>query len=387
MDLNDYFDPVSMDKPEHRLLQIRSSFGGNIRVHTPDVPIRLSAATQLALFGIPEDRNSPNQGASLAPDAIRGQLYQLARTGARVKIIDLGNLKHGLTIQDTYYAIRDVIHHLLEHSVCPVIIGGTQDLTYGITMAYESLAIPYNLVTIDSRLDFSKPLRQFDSTCYLNKVLFQKGKSLFHYVNLGHQLYYLSPGDLAIIEKLHYESLGLGQIRSKIREMEPILRDADMLSLDMGAVRQSDAPGYFNPGPNGFYGEEICQVARYAGSSDRIGTFGLFEVNPSFDQRGQSALLAAQVIWYFVDGFSKRKREFPSARSSDFTKYIVHISGMDQRIVFFKSKHTDRWWMEVPVLEENRKGRILAACSYEDYLSASNQEIPDRWLKIFRKMN
>ncbi len=387
MDLNDYFDPVSLEKPSYRFLQIKSSFGGSIRIHTPDQPIQISPSVEIAIVGVCEDRNSPNHGAAKAPDIIRSHLYQLARLVKKTGIVDLGNLRQGRTVQDTYYAVREVIRQLIEKNICPVLIGGTQDITWGMASAYEASFLSYNLVTVDARLDVRKPLRTFDSTSYLNKLLFARGKKLFHYVNLGHQLYYLPPGTLSLLEKYRYESLGIGQIRSSLKEIEPVIRDADLLSIDMGAIKRSDSPGYYHPCPNGFYGEEICQISRYAGTSNRISSFGLFEANPSFDSSDQTMQLAAQIIWYFLDGFLRRHKEFPAAKAPDFTKYIVTLPSLEQKIVFYKSKNTDRWWMEVPVHHPPGKGKVIAACSYEDYLTAGNQEIPERWLKIFRKLN
>ena len=76
--------------------------------------------------------------------------------------------------------------------------------------------------------------------------------------------------------------------RQAIYLTEPLFRDSDVAIFDISAVRQSDAPGTMSPSPNGFYGEEICLLSRYAGISDNLKIFGLFDVNPEFDIRFQT---------------------------------------------------------------------------------------------------
>ena len=169
--------------------------------------------------------------------------------------------------------------------------------------------------------------------------------------------------------------------------MEPVLRDATMISLDVCAIRQSDAPGHFSATPNGFYGEEICTLAMYAGLSERLSTLGIFEVNPHFDINDQTSHLSAQVIWYFIDGFAKKRSEYPHEKSREFREYIVHLNEIDQDLIFYKSTETNRWWIKTPALKLKPGYPEFISCSYEDYQKASNQEIPDRWWKAYQKFN
>ena len=387
MNLNEYFDPVSLDQPQIQFLPLENTFAAQISKHTPDQPLKNPGDFRLALLGLPEDRHSQNSGCAKAPDKIRQHLYLLSKISSKIPILDLGNLKRGKNPVDTYYGLREVVSYLLDKGTCPVFIGGTQDLSYGIYLAYKDLGKKPSLVTIDSRLDFASFSQRIDSDNYLQEILFEDESDVFHYVNLGHQGYFLSQNQLDLLHKHHYETIGVGQIRSELKDVEPFLRDADMVGIDISAVKQSDAPGFFFPSPNGFYSEEICQLAKYAGASNRISSFGVFETNPTMDINNQTSLLAAQIIWYFIEGFSRRTEEFPSDKSSDFTKYMVGMSDPEHTLVFYKSNHTDRWWVEVPVLGKQQAGKVLIACSYGDYLKAGRQEIPERWLKIYQKLN
>ena len=338
------------------------------------------------MLGIPEDRNSDNTGSALAPDKIRQYLYKLYKPSGKTQIIDLGNLKKGGSAEDSYFGLRDVLIELYSKKLIPIIIGGSQDITYGALLAYEKLQKPINLVNIDSKIDLRTSSKKINSSNYLQHIINQKSKYLSSFTNIGHQVYFTDPDDLELMKNLFFDTIRLGEARFELKNLEPILRDADLVSLDMGAVRQSDAPGHYRPSPNGFYGEEICHLAKYAGISDHLSTFILSEINPQLDQNNQSVHLGAQIIWYFIEGFSQRKIEKPED-SENFTKYIVSLDSIEQDLVFYKSENTNRWWIEIPFLRGKKKPSLLISCSYQDYLNAGNQEIPDRWWKAFQRIN
>ncbi len=386
MNLNDYFDPVSLEKFSLNILIPQKEFGRNIFVHTSNGKIKEIQDFDLALIGIPEDRNSGNTGSALAPDKIRQFLYKLYKPGKKTRIIDLGNLKKGPAAEDSYYGLRDVLLELFSKNITPIVIGGSQDITYGALLAYEKLQKPINLVSIDFKIDLRASRKKINSDNYLQHIINHKTKFISSYTNIGHQVYFTDPDDLELMKNLFFDTIRLGEARLELKNLEPVFRDADLVSLDMGAVRQSDAPGHYHPSPNGFYGEEICQIAKYAGISDRLSVFILSEINPQFDQNNQSVQLGAQAIWYFIEGFSQKKIEKPED-SINFTKYIVSLDSIEQNLVFYKSEHTDRWWIEIPFLRKKNKPSLLISCSYQDYLNAGKQEVPDRWWKAFRRIN
>lgn len=384
MDLNDYFDPVSLDKPDFEHLSSVSLFSRNIHVHTPDSKIKDVSDYEVALVGVSEDRSSPNRGCASAPDRIRSFLYQLSGPRKKIRIIDLGNIKKGEKVEDTYFAIRDVISQLFAHDVFPLVIGGSQDLTRGIYDVYKNKGKITNLVSVDSRIDWNNNPKQFNSQFYLNGII-SGDKGSVRYQNIGHQVYFTDKKLIRKLTQKHSESYRVGVVRSDITEMEPVLRDANIVSLDMSSVRQADSPGHFDPSPNGFYGEEICLLAKYAGQSDNLEVFGVFEANPVFDLNGQTSRLAAQIIWYFFEGMSQKVVEDPSGPNGNFTKYIVNLSDVGKDIIFYRSNVTERWWMKTPVSKEDSTENEFIACTYNDYKMASDQEIPDRWWKNFHK--
>ncbi len=381
MDLNHYFEPVALNKPEGSFRVEDGMFGSGIHVNTPSHPIDEISQYQIAILGIPEDRNALNEGASEAPDRIRERLYPLCRVSDKMRIIDLGNLKPTPAVNDTYYGLRDVVLELLNNQVTMILLGGSQDLTYGAFLAYEHAKSPVNLVTIDSRINAGSDALSAET--YLQTLW--KSKKLFRHCNLGHQQYLVHPGHAAQIDRLGFETLRLGSLRNNLNLAEPGLRDAHLVSFDIGAVRQSDAPATRFPSPNGLYAEESCQLSRYAGLSDHVSCFGIFEVNPSLDHNGQTTHLAAQMIWYFMEGFSQRKIENPASGNKDFKVFIINHEDMEHELTFYKSQVTNRWWMDVPDVKTGKSYPV--ACTQDEYQQASNHDIPELWWRTFQRIN
>ena len=387
MDLNGYFDPVSLDRPEFHLLPEKYSFVRNISIHTPDRPIRNLDQHQLALIGIPEDKAAYIRGSADAPNRVRGMLYQLRKINRNVKVYDLGNLKITPNINDTYYAVRDITLELIDRGVIPFFIGGSQDLTFGIILALQKMKGIRQLVTVDPRLDFwPEKDPKINSRNYLNYILDPEIKNHFTYSNLGHQIYFIAENQMDILEKEFMETMRLGELREDIRHSEPIIRDADFLGIDMNAVRHSDAPGVTNPSPNGLFGDEICAITRYGGISEKVKVCGLFEVAPGKDLNDQTSHLAAQAVWYFIDGLSNRLRENPVETSEHTKKFIITPDELEQELVFIKSTISERWWIEIPVKNPDTNYNYFISCSYEDYKKACNNVIPDRWWRYLHRL-
>jgi formiminoglutamase len=384
MNLTDYLDPVSLEKPEEHFVSGENIFGKNIEIHTPDFQIKDLSQYDLVILGVPEDRNSFNKGCSLAPDKIRSRLYQLSKIDKAIKILDLGNIKQGNTFTDTYIALKELIEYIILNNVVVALIGGTQELTLPVFQAFENIKSSINLVTVDRTIDLIKESVRSSSESYLTEILFKK-RRLFKYCNLGHQQYLTDKNNLDLINKLYHDAFRLGDVRSDFSLVEPVLRDSDIVSFDISSVRQSDMPAFYNPSPSGFTSEEACQLARYSGIGDMVTVFGLFELNPKFDDRLQSANVGAQIIWYFIDGLTNRNIESPSGENKNFKTFIVGSNNLDHEITFYKSSISDRWWMEIPGTKAQKP--VIVSCSYADYLSACEQEVPNLWWKSFQKLS
>jgi len=392
MSLFDFFTPVDFGKISPSTGFYSSQLGAVVDIHVNSFPDIENQRPEIAIFGVNDDRSSVNnQGCGLGPDYIREKLYSLYQGSYTVKIADLGNIKAGERVSDTYYAVKAVVSELIKNNILPVILGGGQDITYAQYMAYENLEQQVDLVVVDSRFDLNdSPENTIETTSssYLNKIFLHQPNYLFNYSNIGYQTYFVNQESLRVMEKLFFDVHRVGEIAGDITKAEPVIRNANMLSFDISAIRSSDAFGNANAGPNGFFGDEACQICRYAGMSDKLSSIGFYEFNPVYDQNGQTALLLAQMVWYFIDGFYHRKKDFPLHPKSQYLVYRASLKNESHELIFVKSKKSDRWWMQVPYpgsISKNERYHLVP-CRYEDYQAAAAGEMPDLWWRTFQKL-
>ncbi|MEO5946447.1 MAG: formimidoylglutamase, partial [Chitinophagaceae bacterium] len=380
-DIAHYFTPIDLVTVSNDSVYDATQIGGSITSYVTQDDFPDLEGVDIAIIGVCEDRRSEKSlGASNAPDEVRKFLYELYPGSVEPKMIDLGNINAGFEVEDTYYALSNTIEVLVKKNIIPLIVGGSQDLTYAQFRGYEKLEQTINIATVDAEFDLGNPEEKMTNKSYLGKIILHQPNYLFNYSNIGYQTYLVSPASINMMTKLYFDSYRLGQIRDNIHEAEPIIRHADMLSFDFSCIKHADAPAQADAQPNGFYAEEACQMMRYAGMNDKLTSIGIYELNPSYDERGKTARLAAQMIWCFVDGFYSRKKDFPTRTSSDYTRFHVFLQENKYEINFFKSNKSDRWWMEGPYPSHEKlkfERHTLVPCSYKDYETACKDEIPD----------
>jgi len=343
----------------------------------------------LAIIGIEENRgNIQNKGVEDGQVNIRRELYNLYTPDSDkpLRLIDLGNMKLGAKLKDSYFGLASVMLNLLTNNVIPIILGGTHDNTFGQFLGYQELYTLINMVIVDEKIDLDDPGQHVDASSYMMPILAHNPNYLFNYSHLGYQTYLNDPQAIGMLDALNFDCIRLGIVRQNIEEVEPVLRDADMLSIDVSAIRFADAPGRFGATPNGFSGEELCQITRYAGLSDKLTSLGIYEYNPHYDNNNQTSQLIAQMVWYFIEGYYSRRGDFP-INMSNFLKFTVKFEQYDHELIFWKSKVTERWWMELPYGDKKKYARHqMVPCSYADYEMACKDELPDRWMKVYNKL-
>lgn len=398
-DFSEYFTPVDLSKINDGAEPKKNTIRTAIHIYSEKENFPDIDETHIAIIGVEEERKSANNtGTSHAPDTVRTYLYNLStanlpytKNKCKAKITDFGNIKPGHNIEDTYFALQDVVNRLLRVNIVPLIIGGSQDITFPQYLGYKEVEATINIVSIDNSFDLGDADDEFSSKSWLGKIILHQPNHLFNFSNIGYQSHFVDQRMVDLMNKLHFDAYRLGAVQKNIEEVEPIVRNADLITFDVSSIRQSDAPGNNNATPNGFYGEEACAISRYAGISDKVTSIGFYELNPKWDKRGHTAHLVAQMIWYFLEGYYTRKKDFPFRKTTDYTKYRVSIKDLKHEIVFYKSKKSDRWWMEVPYPADKRlkfERHLVVPCSYEDYQTAiKHEELPDRWWLTQQKLS
>lgn len=391
MDYCEYFDPVHIEDLDFFYAKNIERIGHIISIYREEGNFPSLSGVKIAFLGVGEERKVfRNVGCGFAPDQIRKYFYRLFPHKHQTSIIDCGNLKLGYCPEDTYAALADICASFISRQIIPVVIGGSQDLTFGMYQAYAKLGQVMNLFTVDKEFDIGEDEITFNSQSFLGSIIRSEPNYLLNYTNIGYQTYMVDHDAVELMNNMAFDVCRLGVIQSNITEVEPLVRNADMVSIDISAIRQSDAPAHSQPSPHGFYGEELCSITRYAGLSDKLSAIGFFEVNPDFDHNGQTSHLIAQALWYFVEGVINRKNDLPYQNLHNYKKFHVTITNSEHSLTFYKSKISDRWWMEIPCnkeMQERYQRHYLVPCSYKDYEAALSGEIPQRWLRACNKMN
>ena len=370
----------------HLDLQSSLCLGNTLRIHTQQKGFPDLENVQIAIIGVDEGRNSENNfGCWENLHYIRTKLYELYPWNWNTQIADLGNIQKGKSVQDTYFAVSEVITDLLKQNITPIIIGGGHDITYANYRAYDSLEQTVNIATVDSRFDLGTLNDQLTSHSYLSKIIMQEPNNLFNFSNVGYQTYFNSQEEIQLLDQLFFDAYRLGEAK-ELENIEPVFRNADIVSIDIGCIRKSEAPANSNASPNGFYGDEICAISRYAGISDKVSSFGIYEYNSKHDDHCQTAHLIAQMIWYFIEWVSSRVKDYPFSGRENYQKFTVLLEE-DYPLTFYKSHKSGRWWIEINILSSNKNKRhALVPCTYSDYVDATKQITPERWYKAMRKL-
>lgn len=343
--------------------------GHRLVLHTQSGGIPKLSGVQVALIG-----TDPKSAA-----AFRRHFYRLAYPFTKLKIADLGDLRKP-NIDFCIGALAEIRNA----GMLPVLIGsgieGSQALFRAMMINYQSI----NLVVVDETIPLD-PLHQKSTNPYLNPIVFGSDNQVFQLGLIGYQIHFVDPEVQKFLRDQTFDLVRLGDARAQIQEVEPIIRDADLFGIHLTALRGGEAPAVAVPSPSGFLVEEACQMARYAGMSDKLKGFYLLGYAPEKDPDQHTAFVMAEIVWYFLDGLYHRKGDFPVS-TEGLTEYIVELKKYNYTLTFWKSKYSGRWWLQVPVKVRRRHERHrLLPCSYQDYRAACRDELPDRLINAFKR--
>ena len=369
LNITDFLDPVNLHLLSEDEGFKEGQFGKSIQIFEEEMPGL--DQTDLILLGCPEyRRNSFFPVKENGPDLIRREFYNLYYWHPEIRIADIGNIKIGATLKDTHAALKLVLKELRASGKTVLILGGTHDLTLAQYYSFADENIITEGVIVDALIDLDMDSMK-KSESFLMEMLTGEPNFLKHYNHIGFQSYYVQPKMLETMDKLRFDCFRLGHVKENPEEMEPIIRNAHFFSFDISSIANAFAPANL-VSPNGFTGEEACTLLRFAGLSRQLETVGIYGYNSSKDRDRLTARQISHMIWYYIDGKNKALREASLEEKDAFNEY--HTSFAEVSTVFLQSKKTGRWWMQLP-------DQQFIACSYNDYLMASANEIPERWMR------
>jgi len=328
------------------------------------------ATADFVIVGCNEHRGDVLHKNNTGTHAIRQKFYQLFHWHTDVRIADIGDVQNGKRLNDSYAALELVLTELLAAGKKVLVLGGSHDNTLAIYNAFAAKKQIVEATVIDALIDIDpegiKPAQRF-----LLEMLIGQPNYIRQFNLLGFQSYFTNPALLEAIDKLRFDCVRVGKVQEKMEEVEPIIRSSEFLSFDLKSMAHAYLP-VNELSPNGFTGQDACKLMQFAGMSNTLQVAGIFGL-ANDDAQGMSAMQVAQMVWYFMDGIQKSKHEADLENREGFTEYHTLCAEVDT--VFLQSRHTGRWWMQMP-------DKSFAACSFSDYAAASHNDIPERWLRI-----
>lgn len=381
-DISIYFKPVS-----NSLFENKGELFHSIQIHNesgfPEVKDK-----GVAILYTPEYRNSA-AAVEGQNEAFREQLYSMSIGDAwNFTIYDLGTIVPGETQSDTIFALSQVVSELVKNDILPFVIGGSQDLTLACYKGFEAQEQMINICSVDNTLDVGDPNQAVTSNGFISHLLMQRPCYLFNYTTLGIQRPFTNKKDVDLFDKLYFDMCRLGELNNDFKVSEPFLRNSDLLTIDFKSIKSSDSDVSVYLNPNGVSAQQVCQISKYAGISDKMSCVGVFDID--LHQSSMASGLLAQIIWYFLDGYSSRVGDFPIGSKKNYTKFYVHLDDFDDDLVFYKSDKSNRWWLEVrynPDVDSKYDRHQMVPCDKKDYDNALSNQIPDLWWKTLKKIN
>ena len=366
--ISDFLEPINLSEISNDLGYKEGQVGRVINVYEDEFPDLDDA--HIVFIGCGEQRGAALLHNSGAANAVRSEFYNAYYWHTDVRLADVGNIKIGKSVNDTYAALKIVIHELMNACKNVIILGGSHDLSLSQYYAFADDKKLVDACGVDSVIDINID-SPFRSDNFLMELLTADPNYMRHYNHIAFQSYYVHPRMLETMDKLRFDCYRVGNVKEHIEEMEPVIRNCGFLSFDISAIAHAFAPAN-SITPNGLNGEEACTLMQYAGMSPNMRSIGVYGYRPEKDVEQLTAKQIAHMLWYYIDGCSRGAREALINERDSFNEY--HTAFAEVETVFLQSKKTGRWWMQLP-------DKQFIACSYKDYLLASSNEIPERWLR------
>ena len=285
--------------------------------------------SDVVILGIPEDRgilsNKGRPGASKGPDEIRRRLYRLTpgfnMDFNHLRVLDIGNIPTTeITLEEVHDAVQEAVAAIVSAGALPIVLGGGHDLTYpGVAGLVKGALIKNDglgLINVDSHLDVRTDENGINSGTSFYRALTQLPDNALHgtaFLEFGIQEQYNSPYYYNWIREQGGTVFTLREVSERV--MESFLQALSIvgrngrkvaLSLDIDAVRSTEAPGCSASNPSGLKAPELDKIAYLAGRSAQIRYLDIMEVSPPLDSDHRTASLAASSIFWFFRGLCER---------------------------------------------------------------------------------
>jgi len=259
-------------------------------------------------------------GTRFGPRGIRAEsvmtrpygMYTKAAPFDSFQVADVGDVAlNTFNLTDSISIIENHYHQLLQHNVKPVTLGGDHTIALPILRAIAAKHGPVAVVHVDAHTDtndhmFGEPVahgtifrRAIEENLINPHKMVQIGQRTTGYSADDFEWVRQQGVRLVNAEECWYQSLTplMAEVRETIGTETPVY-----LSFDIDGIDPAFAPGTGTPEPGGLTNTQAIEIIRGCWGLNLVGS-DLVEVSPQYDTTGNTALLAANLVFEMLCSF------------------------------------------------------------------------------------
>ncbi len=250
------------------------------------------------LYGVPIDVGGEIKGTSLAPGRIRKYLDQFffPESGIVRSIIDFGDITEEKSFEETMDKIYERSLRMFGLKRVLVGMGGNHSITFPIIKAMARYYDNVGVIFIDAHPDCQPGYFPYGDVFGNIHSIPEVKKTLL----LGVRNW--SRDEYNFIKRNKIPTMKVGEF--DVERIKRMFQDMNVyVSIDIDAVDPAFAPGTGWREPGGFTSREMINMVRKIAKLNVKG-FDIVEVNPKLDINDITSILAAKMIFEFVDSLS-----------------------------------------------------------------------------------
>lgn len=312
-------------------------------------------------------------GATVAEpkfDRVRQELYSLSRLDFELPLCDLGDLRPGNTLEDTRFALAEVLALCLKKHMLPILIGGSNDLAYTLFESLNDGEENISYTQISNVISLAAAGEEVREDNFLTRIFSSKKFHLKNYHHLGYQTHLNAMDSVRLMKDVDFDVLRLADMMNSTEKAEPFLRRAHLITLNCDAVESYGDGFSFKPQVNGLNRREVCAYMKESGLSENLKAAGIFNFNAESRTLLNHQLLA-QMIWYLIEGINIRSTH---PTTSSFETYWVIID--DDQYAFQRDIFTNLWYFG-----DSENAEELIPCGRWDFEEAKRGFLNPRFRK------
>lgn len=270
------------------------------------------------LIGFPSDegvrRNEGRVGAALGPQALRSSLYHFAPDARSERMEDLlghtrdlGDLEISGDVESDQRNLGETLAHHLLRGTFVIVLGGGHETSYGHFLGYAFAERRVEILNWDAHPDV-RELKEGKghSGSPFRQAIEDSSGACRRYSVAGLQPHSVARAHLELIQR---QGRAVWRDEVSPRYIEVLYNGVEsptLVSFDLDAVSQAEAPGVSAPNPGGLPSDLWLKAAFEAGRSVAVTSADIVELNPRFDPDGHTARLAALTVWWLLRGRAER---------------------------------------------------------------------------------